>query len=131
MALRAADGTPSCSKNFVASGLVSPSTTEPLSSSSSTTDFAGRLPPSTIGNTSATGIRPSVRSPAVGGMVFGGSGTFLVAGRRAGARLAAELLPVLVVFAVVSVTRGTLPKAGESASRRVRAAVRPWPPGTA
>src|SRR6478609_4184398 len=80
-----------------------------MSNSSLTTDFAGRLPPSTIGKTSATGIRPSVRAPAVGGIVLGGSATFLVAGFRA-ARLAGAL--VVAVGVVVSVTRGTLPKPG-------------------
>src|SRR6476469_9533274 len=73
-----------------------------MSNSSPTTDFAGRLPSSTIGNKSATGIRPRTRVPAVGGMVLGGSGTFLVAGRRAG---------FFGVLAIASVTRGTLPKA--------------------
>src|SRR6478609_1877703 len=73
-----------------------------MSNSSSTTDFAGRLPLSTIGKTSATGIRPRERAPAVGGTVLGGSGTFLVAGRRAG---------FFTVFVEASVTRGTLPKA--------------------
>src|SRR6478672_6476361 len=73
-----------------------------MSNSSPTSDLAGRLPPSTMGKTSATGIRPSVRAPAVGGMVFGGSATFLVAGRRAG---------FFGVLAIVSVTGRTLPKA--------------------
>ena len=86
------------------------------SNSSPTTDFAGRSPPSTTGKTSATGIRPSARAPAVGGTVFGGSAGFLVAGRRRRlVRLpcfprAAVAAGVFAVWAVASLTPGTVPK---------------------
>src|SRR4029077_1598560 len=95
-----------------------------ISNSSSTTDFAGRLPPSTDGKTSATGMRPRALAPEVGGTVLGGSATFFVAGRRAGARFAAGALTAgaltagaltVGVFAVASVTPGTVPKRVESA----------------
>src|SRR6478736_9061749 len=41
-----------------------------MSNSSPTTDFDGLVPPSTIGKTSATGMRPSGRDPTVGGTLF-------------------------------------------------------------
>jgi len=63
-----------------------------MSNSSPTTDLAGRLPPSTVGKTSATGIRPNNRAPAVGGTAFGRSGTFLVDGFREVARGAGALV---------------------------------------
>src|SRR6476646_4272564 len=67
-----------------------------MANSSPTTDFDGRVPSSTSGNTSATGIRPSGLVPTVGGTRLGGA-----AGLR-GARGARGLAGV-----VVSVTGST------------------------